>query len=82
MHEHRAKHLLGDVKEPNLDGPLGPLAPALEHEREQRQPAERELHKVAHELAVAPELGVRRRRRMRWWWCWWCWCVDHVGDGG
>lgn len=54
--EDRAKHLLGHVKEPNLDGPLRALLPALVHEDEQGQATEGQLHeegKVAEELAVA-----------------------------
>ena len=39
VHKHRAKDLLGHIKEPDLDGTLGPLAPSLVDESEKSQAA-------------------------------------------
>lgn len=44
MDEHGADNLLGDVEEPDLNGPLGPLPPALIHQGQQSQGAQRHLH--------------------------------------
>lgn len=43
MDKYGAKDLLGDVEEPDLEGTLRPLPPALVDEREQGQSAERAL---------------------------------------
>lgn len=56
MQQHRAKHLLGGVEEPDLERASGPLAPTLEDEREQRQATQTCLHdegKGAEEAAFA-----------------------------
>lgn len=61
VHQHAAKHLLGHVEEPDLDGPLRPLPPTLIDQGEERQRPERQLHKDgkrAQELAVAFLGGV------------------------
>ena len=58
MHQHAAKHLLGRVKEPDAHGPLRPLAPALVHEREQRQRAEGELHQDGEGAEQAAFCGL------------------------
>lgn len=44
MDEHGADDLLGDVEEPDLNGPLGPLPPAFVHQGQQSQGAQRHLH--------------------------------------
>ncbi len=55
VHQHGADHLLGHVEEPDLERPLRPLAPPLVHQRQQRQPAQRELH---HDGERGPAAGT------------------------